>query len=423
MRKWVWIIAIPAIPIVGGVAQAQDISAASDETRYLLDTTLFVVAGLAAILFVFGLGLRDVGLARTQHAPAVCLRTIGLVGVGAFAFWLIGYNLVHMVETGGFLGAFEPWRPNDVDPMAVGRASGSVWFFQMGLAVIPAAIVSGAVSERVKTWPFILFAAAMAGLIYPITASWVWGGGYFAEVWRTADFGGAAVIHMTGGAAALAGALVIGPRPGRYHEHGPRPSASTALPLSAFAAGFILTAWIVILAGKIGSFSSIEPAISLGVISANVVLAVAGAVLAALFLTQIVYHRAGLVTVINAVIAGLVAVSADPLHPALWQAAMVGAVGGVIVTVAPPFLDRFRIDDAGFVIPAHLLCGIWAMIIAPWYNPAAWLPGQLIGAGAIVVFAFSLSALFWVALKYSLGVRLRSDPNTGGGVDEARMSD
>ncbi|VAW04093.1 Ammonium transporter [hydrothermal vent metagenome] len=423
MRKSAWIIAIAATLIAGGTALAQDISTASDETRYLLDTALFVFAGLAAVLFVFGLGLRDVGLARTQHAPAVCLRTIGLVGVGAFSFWLVGYNLIHMVEAGGFLGAFEPWRPNDVDPMAVGRASGSVWFFQMGLAVIPAAIVSSAVSERVKTWPFILFAAAMAGLIYPIVAAWVWGGGYFAEVWRTADFGGAAVIHMTGGAAALAGALVIGPRPGRYHEDGPRPAASTALPLSAFAAGFILTAWIVILAGKLGSFSSIEPAISLGVISTNVVVAVAGAVLAALFLTQIVYHRAGLVTVINAVIAGLVSVSADPLHPALWQAAMVGAVGGVIVTVAPPFLDRFRIDDAGFVIPAHLLCGIWAMMIMPWYNPDASLPGQLIGAGAIAVFAFSLSALFWVALKYSLGVRLRSDEDVSGGIGDARISD
>ena len=409
MRKTACMTAFLAMLFAGGLALAQDISPASDETRYLLDTALYVVAGLSAILFVFALSLRDVGLARTQHAPAVCLRTIGLIGVGAFAFWLVGYNLIYMIEEGGFLGAFEPWRPDDADPMSIGRASGSVWFFQMGLAVIPAAIVSGAVSERVKTWPFILFAAAMAGLIYPIAASWVWGGGYFAEVWRFSDFGGAAVVHMTGGAAALAGALVIGPRPGRYHEHGPRPAASTALPLSAFAAGFLLTAWIVILAGKTGSFSSLEPAISFGVIAANVALAVAGAVLAALFLTQIVYKRAGLVTTINAVIGGLVAISADPLHPALWQAAMIGAVGGVIVTVAPPFLDRFRIDDAGFVVPAHLFCGAWGVIIAPWSDPEAWLPGQFIGAAAIAIFGFSLSMLFWVALKYSLGVRLRAD--------------
>ncbi len=390
-------------------ANAQDISQASDETRYILDTALFVFGGLSAIVFVFALGLRDVGLARVQNAPQVCLRTIGLLGVGAFGFWLVGYNLIHMIEAGGFLGGFSPWRADDTDPMSVGRASGSIWFFEMGLAIIPAAIVSSAVSERVKTWSFLLFAAAMAGLIYPIAASWIWGAGYFGEVWRTYDFGGAAIIHIVGGAGALAGALVVGPRPGRYHEHGTRPAPTTALPLSAFAAGFILAAWTIILAAKIGSFSSLEPAISFGSIVANASIAVAAAVLAALFLTQIVYRRVGLVTTINAVIGGLVSISADPLSPGLWQAAMIGAVGGVIVTVAPPFLDRFRIDDAGFVIPAHLCCGVWGMIIVPWSNPDVWLPGQFIGLGAVGIFAFVLSLLIWVALKYSLGVRLKTE--------------
>lgn len=394
-------------------AAAQELGPASDTTRYALDTGLFLIAGFGAILFVFAFCLRDIGLARTQHAPAVCLRTVGLLGVTVFAFWATGYNLIHTVETGGLLGDFEFWMPDDADPLSVGHSTGAYWFFQMGLAAIPSVIVASAVSERVKLWPFLIFAALMGGLVYPIVAAWVWGGGYFGDAWRLKDLGGASAIHITGGAAALAAALVVGARHGRFQDGAPqRLTPTTALPLSAFAGGVGVIAWIAVLAGLAGSFSTIEAAISAGTMAVNAALAAAAAALTGLALTQIVYKRAGLVTSINALFAGLVAISADPLHPSLWQAVMIGAVGGVIVTVAPPFLERFRLDDAGFVIPAHLMCGAWGVIIVPWSNPEAWFPGQIAGIVSAGGFSFALSGLIWTALKYSIGVRSRPPEET-----------
>lgn len=387
-------------------AAAQDIGPASDTARFVLDSGLLFAGGLAAMVMLTGFCMREVGLARTQHAPAVCLRMIGGFGICALAFWLTGFNLIETVEPDGLLGRFALWAPGDEDPMNAGRASAAAWFFQMSLAGLGAAVVSGAVSERVKLWPFLIFIGAYCGLIYPITASWAWGGGYFRDSWSFFDYGGAAVIHVTAGAAALAAALTVGPRPGKYAADAPRLAPTTALPLSTFGLGLMVPAWLIVLAARGQSLSSVEAAISISNITANALLAAAAGVLAAIFVTQVVYKRAGLVTGLSGLAAGLVSISGDPLHPALWQAAMIGAVGGVIVTVAPPFLDRARIDDAAFVIPAHLFCGLWGVAIVSWTNENIWLTGQLAGAVGIGGFAFFLSLLFWVALKYTIGVRL-----------------
>lgn len=398
---------IAVMAIGENAAFAQEIGPASDTASYVINSAALILAGLGALLFVVSKGLRDVGLSRIQHGTAVCLRTIGLLSAGAVSFWLVGYNLIATVEPGGLLGEFKPWRPEDLDPMTTGVASGAIWFQLAMLAAIPAAIVSSAVSERVRLWSFVIFSAAISGVMFPIVAAWVWGGGYLAEAWRFYDFAGAGSIHMVGGAAALAAAIIVGPRPGRFFEGGHRPPPSTALPLAAFAAGLILISWFPVLVGAGGAAADLEAAITIGVVSVNTIIGVAAAILAALMITQFIYKRAGLVTGSSAAIAGLVALAADPLHPEMWQAAMIGAVAGVIVTVAPPFLDRFRIDDAGFVIPAHFLCGAWGVIIVPWSNPDAGFIGQFVGVVVIAGFSILMSGLVWVALKYSIGVRIQ----------------
>ncbi|WDI32729.1 hypothetical protein PUV54_05905 [Hyphococcus flavus] len=393
---------IAAAPVAAG---AQDMSPASDVTRFLLDTGLMLVAGLAGLLTLAGFALRDVGLARTQNAPAVCLRTIGLLAVAIFMFWATGYHLLYDVEPGGFLGEFKNWSLDDVDPSSAGVASGAFWFSQMVIAALGAAIVSASLSERVRLWPFLFFAAIWCGLIYPIVASWVWGGGYFGAEWNFRDLGGAGVLHASAGAAALAAVMVVGPRQGRY-SHGPaRQAPSTALPLSAFGVSLSIIGLIVVIAGLQGSFSSVESAVSIASIAVNVLTAVAAGSLAAMFLTQTVYKRTGLVSAMTGSIAGLVSIAADPLAPAMWQAAMIGAVGGFIVTITPPFLDRLRIDDAGFAIPAHCFCGAWGCFISFWPSGASKLSGQVVGTVAILGFSFFMSMLIWVALKYTVGVR------------------
>ncbi len=393
---------------LAGPAAAQEIPPPDDATRFLLDTGLAVFAGLCAILFIVAYGLRDIGLARVQNAPAACLRMLASFAVTVFAFWLSGYMLAFTVEDAGFLGEFSRWAVVDNDPLTSGRASGAVWFFQAGLAAMAAAIVAASVSERVRLWAFLIFVGFLGGMIYPIAISWVWGGGYLVADWGYHD-GGGATVHIVAGAAALAAAFVVGPRPGRFNAKSPWIAATTMLPLSVFAAGLAWISLIGVFAGIGESFSSVEDAIRLGATIANIAVATAAAVLTALMITQFVYDRPGLVTTMCAVVAGPVTVAGDPVNPDLWQAAMTGAVGGVIVSVTPPFFARFRIDDAGFVAPTHLLCGLWGAMIAAWVNPDARFAGQAVGAFSIAVFSFGVSLMIWTALKYSpFGARQRA---------------
>ncbi len=410
MRRFA-VITVALLSVSPAPAGAQELAASSETTQYLLNTALLVAAGLSAVLFILAYGLRDIGLARVQNAPAVCLRMLAAFAVTILGFWLSGHMLAYSVEEAGFLGEFGAWTLDDNDPASRGRAAGAAWFFEAGLAAMAAAIVAASVSERVRLWAFLIFVGFLSGLIYPVAISWVWGGGYFAEIWRYQDEGGA-TVHIIAGAAALAAAFVVGPRPGRFNPKSPWIAATTMMPLSVFAAGLAWIALQGVVAGLAGEYADVEDAVRLGQGLANIAIATAAAVLAALAITQFVYDRPGLVTTMCAVVAGPVSLSGDPVSPGLWQAAMIGAVGGVIVSVTPPFLARFRIDDAGFVVPTHLLCGMWGALIAAWVNPDIALTGQSLGAAAIAVFAFAISLMVWTALKYSpFGVRQRPAPD------------
>ncbi len=410
------VLAWPASALAqGGLENAAgDMAPAGDTVRYILDSALLVMGGVGALVALAGLCMREAGLARPQHTPAACLRVLAGFGVAALAFWLVGYNLIYTVEEGGLLGEFRPWTPLDAAApaaasgvAATARAPAAAWFFQASLAGLAVAAVSGAVSERARLWPFLVFSALLAGLVYPVAAGWTRGQGYFAETWGFYDFGGA-VLHIAGGAAALAGAIVVGPRPGRYAGGVVRPAAKTALSLSALGALLFVPGWTLALIAMNGSVSSAPAANTVALIAANACLAAGGGVVTALVITKAVYRRAGVVSSIAGAVGGLVAIAADPAHPAAWQAAMIGGVGGMIVTIAPPFLDRFRIDDAGFCIAPHLLCGLWGAAIAPWSNPDIRVLGQFVGLAAVAAFVFFMSLLLWTSLKYFAGVRSTS---------------
>ncbi|MEM8934940.1 MAG: hypothetical protein AAGC77_00860 [Pseudomonadota bacterium] len=413
-------IAIAALSTLGaigamgalGSAAAQEISEASDTTRFLLDSALFVAAGLGAVLMIFALGLRDIALGWEESGRAICLRTIGLIAVAVIAYWVCGHQLTFDIEAAGLLGDFAVWRANDIDPLSEGVSSGAVFFFYAMCAGLIAALVSSAVSERVKLWSFLVFVGALTAVIFPIIGSWVWGGGYLSAVWRFTDLGGAAVIHISAGAAALGAAIVVGPRPGRFARGHRAGLASPALPLAGIATGLVLIGQVFLLAGLHGSYSTIDSAITLGAMMPRYWLAVAGGVGAALIVTRFVFHEIDLYTILSAAMAGAVAIAADPVNPALWQAVMIGAGGGVIATVAPPFLERYKIDDAAGVAPTHFFAGAWGALIVPWTNAESSFLGQLVGVAAISSFALVTSTLAWLSLKYTIGARERMATET-----------
>ena len=212
-------------------------------------SAVLLCAAVGSFLALMAYGLREAAMARTQHAPAVCLRIFGALAVSIFAYWLAGFHLTFSVEPGGFLGAFRIWSPPDALAPGAAASDNVKWLFYLSLAAFGAAIIAGAVSERIKLWPFLFFAGAYSSIIFPVAASWVYGGGYFAYEWSFVDFGGAAVLHACAGAAALAGAVIVGPRQGKYVGGATRLSPSAALPLAAIGSGLATILWLVVMVG------------------------------------------------------------------------------------------------------------------------------------------------------------------------------
>ncbi len=398
----------------------QDIGPASETSVFVLNTIFFLLAGMIVMFMSAGFCLLETGLVRAKNAAAISLKNVSIYAIASLMVWLTGYNLMFGVEAGGFLGTFGLWSPSDADPVGTGRASSAFWFFQAVFVATAASIVSGALAERVKFWALMIFTMGLTGLIYPIAASWEWGGGYLDAEWGFADFAGSTIVHSVGGWAALAGALIIGARRGKYQGKRVTPLPGSNLPLAALGVFILWLGWFAFNGGSQLALGSVTDALAVAKVIVNTNMAGAGGVVAALIMTSVIYKKIDITIVLNAAIGGLVAITAEPLAPAIWQAVFIGAFGGVLVTVGVPLLDRLKIDDVVGAIPAHLFCGIWGTLVVPWTNPEATLLGQLVGVSMIAVFAFGVSALFWVAIKYSIGARVSAETELLG-LDKAEL--
>lgn len=412
-----------ALALLAAGASAQepaDLQPASETSRFIFSTLLLLVSGAATLLLLAGLAAREAGIVQAKNAGAAGVKSLVLGSVCALASWLVGYHLAFSVEPGGFLGGFAIWTPDDEDPGGLGRASAARWLFMTSAAAVAAASISGALAERLKFWPLAIFAAGFAAVIFPVAAGWDWGGGYLEARWRFSDFAGATLVHSAAGWAALAGAVIVGPRLARYHDGEPAPWPAASPALAAIGGLFIWLGWFGLVAGAQLALTSAQDAVALARLFVNSHLAAAAGVVAAAALTSLIYKKVELPIVVNGAIGGLVAISAGPVEPALWQAAVVGAFSGVIVTVTGPLLDRFRIDDVVGAVPAHLVCGVWGTMIVPWANESATYLGQAAGAVIVGAFALSMSILFWTFLRYTVGVRA-TPSREAGGLDAAEL--
>lgn len=399
---------------------AQDVGPASETSVFVFNTLFFLLSGMIVMFMSAGFCLIETGLVRAKNAAAISLKNVSIYAIASLMVWLTGYNLIFGVEKGGFLGTFGLWSPSDTDPAGAGRASSAFWFFQAVFVATAASIVSGALAERVKFWALMIFTIALTGLIYPIAASWEWGGGYLDAEWGFADFAGSTVVHSVGGWAALAGALIVGARRGKYQGKRVTPMPGSNLPLAALGVFVLWLGWFAFNGGSQLALGSVTDALAVAKVIVNTNMAAAGAVFAALIMTSVIYKKIDITIVLNAAIGGLVAITAEPLTPAIWQAVFIGAFGGVIVTVGVPLLDRLKIDDVVGAIPAHLFCGVWGTLVVPWTNSNATILGQLVGVSMVAVFSFGVSALVWVAIKYSFGARVSAEAELQG-LDKAEL--
>ncbi len=407
------------------MALAQEATPGFDEIGpYIMTTLLFCMAGFLVFFMAAGFAMLEGGLVRSKNVTMQMTKNISLYSVAAIMYWLIGFNLMYPGEFNGYVGSF--FVPTVLDPVGVAAADaaldyasiGSDFVFQLVFVAATASIVSGALAERIKLWPFLIFVVVLTGVMYPISGSWQWGGGWLSEM-GFSDFAGSTVVHSVGGWAALAGAIILGPRLGKYKDGKTVPMPGSNLALATLGTFILWLGWFGFNGGSQLAMGTVGDVSDVSRIFANTNMAAAAGAVTALILTQVLYKKPDLTMVLNGALAGLVAITAEPLAPTLFGALWIGAVGGVIVVFTVPMLDKFKIDDVVGAIPVHLFAGIWGTIAVIFYGEAS-LITQLTGIIAYGAFTLIASAIVWLTLKAVMGLRV-SEEDEIAGLDMAEM--
>lgn len=420
--------ALTSAAVLPGIALAQDATVdpaiVQSDMVFVMNSLLFLVGGFLVFWMAAGFAMLEAGLVRSKNVTMQLTKNIALFSLATIFYYLIGYNLMYPLGTWAIEGVFSGVFPSVAVLEAVGidaagaddysyAATGSDFFFQLMFAAATASIVSGTLAERVKLWPFLIFTIVLTAFIYPLQASWKWGGGFLDEM-GFLDFAGSTVVHSVGGWAALVGALILGPRIGKYKDGRTVPMPGSNLTLATLGTFILWLGWFGFNGGSQLAMGSVGDVADVSRIFANTNAAAAGGAIAALIATQLLYKKPDLTMVLNGALAGLVSVTAEPLTPTLGAATLIGGVGGVIVVFAVPFLDKLKIDDVVGAIPVHLFCGIWGTIAVVFTNGDASLGTQLYSIVVVGAFTIVASGIVWYILKLTTGIRVSEEDEING---------
>ncbi|ALI55526.1 ammonium transporter [Celeribacter marinus] len=417
-----------ALPLVAFAQDAEVAAPTFDEIGpYILTTLLFLIGGFLVMWMAAGFAMLEAGLVRSKNVATQLTKNVALFAIASIMYWLIGFNLMYpgewMVE--GIMG---PWfSVTSLEPVGLAAADASLdyasvasdFFFQLMFCATTASIVSGTLAERIKLWPFLIFTAVLTGVIYPIEASWQWGGGFLSEM-GFSDFAGSTLVHAAGGFAALAGAIVLGPRIGKYKDGRVQAMPGSNLALATLGTFILWLGWFGFNGGSQLAAGTVGDITDVGRIFANTNMAAASGALVALILTQVVYGKVDLTMVLNGALAGLVSITAEPLAPSLLMSLIIGGIGGAIVVFAVPMLDKMKIDDVVGAIPVHLIAGIWGTLAVPLTNDGTSFVTQFIGVATVGIFVFVVSLIIWIILKMTMGIRV-SEESEITGLDKAEL--
>ena len=422
MRKLKLSLAATAFAALPGLALAQDAAAETpDINPYIFTTLLFLIGGFLVFWMAAGFAMLEAGLVRSKNVTMQLTKNIALFSIAAIMYWLIGFNLMYPGDW-VITGVMGPWFSiTSLEPVGLAAADasldyasvGSDFFFQLMFCATTASIVSGTLAERIKLWPFLIFVAILTGVIYPIEASWQWGGGFLSEM-GFSDFAGSTLVHAAGGFAALAGALILGPRIGKYKDGKTIPMPGSNLALATLGTFILWLGWFGFNGGSQLAMGTVGDVTDVSRIFANTNMAAAAGAVAALLLTQIMFKKPDLTMTLNGALAGLVSITAGPLDPSLFGALWIGAVGGVIVVFVVPMLDKLKIDDVVGAIPVHLVAGFWGTFAVPFYTEGTSFVTQITGFVAIGAFTFIVSGIVWLILKATMGIRVTEEDEING---------
>ena len=394
------------------------------DSVFILNSLLFLMSGFLVMFMACGFCMLEAGLVRGKNTTTQLTKNVALFSLAAIGYYVVGYNLMYPLGDWAYDGVFSALFPAIAVMEPVGVAADGVddlsyattasdYFFQLMFCAATASIVSGTVAERIKLWPFLLFTLILTAFIYPLQASWKWGGG-FLDAAGFLDFAGSSVVHSVGGWAALAGALILGPRLGKYKDGRTVPMPGANLPLATLGTFILWLGWFGFNGGSQLAMGSISDVADVSRIFVNTNAAAAAGAVVALIMTQLLYGKVDLTMVLNGALAGLVSITAEPLTPSIMMASLIGGIGGIIVVLAVPALDKLKIDDVVGAIPVHLLAGIWGTIAVALTNGDASFGTQLYGIIVIGIFTFITSAVVWYIIAKTVGLRVSEEEEIAG---------
>ena len=401
-------------------------AAVPEESQFVLNTFSFLIWGALVMWMCAGFTMLESGSVRTKNASVICLKNIGLYSIAGLAYYVIGYNLMY-VDVTGWIGSFELFYGPSAEELALlnlgddataeaqaaataavvenGYSTMSDWFFQMVFVATTASIVSGTLAERVKLWSFFAFIAALTAVVYPVVGAWTWGGGWLSEM-GFQDFAGSTIVHSTGGWAALAGAIVVGARRGKFRPDGSVKSTPPSnVPGVTLGVLILWLGWFGFNGGSVLALGDAASAVHMSNVLANTNLAAAAGVMAAISTARPLLGRVDLLAGLNGAIAGLVAITAGPDIVDHYWAIVIGAIGGVICTAGMKLMESLKLDDVVGAVPAHLFAGVWGTL-AVCITAGGSIGTQIIGVLAVGVFVFAASWILWMALEKTVGVRV-----------------
>ena len=391
------------------------------EVAYILNTFSFLVCGFLVMWMAAGFLFLESGLVTTRSVSTIAAKNIGKFAIVSIVFYLFGYNMGYGIPEGGFIGSFSIWTDNT--SLDTGYSDASDWFFQALFVCATVSIVSGAVAERIKIWPFFAFAAILGGFIYPIQMGWEWGGGWL-DALGFSDFAGSTLVHACGGSAALAGVILLGPRLGRFTDSGEpanmAPFAPSSIPLVTLGTFILWMGWYGFNGGSQLALGSYEDATAMSKIFMNTQLAACGGCMAGAIITRLIGGKTDIVMMLNGALAGLVSITAEPLMPSPLLSIGIGAIGGIIMYYGTQLLNSLKLDDVVGAIPVHMFAGIWGTLVVPFTNPDASYGIQLLGVISVCLFVFIASYIVIYLLKISMGLRISEEAEKLG-TDKAEV--
>ena len=391
-----------------------------EELSYSLNTLYMLLTAAFVMWMAAGFTMLEAGLVQKKNTAEIVTKNLGLYSISCFMFLLCGYMAMYPGDdyAGGFFPAFDLTFGDTVADTVVdgyGYSESADFFFQVVFVATACSIVSGAVAERMNQWPFFALVIFISAFIYPVQGYWNWGGG-FLNADGYSDFAGSGTVHLAGAACALAAAIFIGPRMGKYGKvtgkaFGVFPKAKTNklyganIPVAALGTFILWLGWFGFNGGSQLAINGVENANAVGQIFLNTNAAAGGGAMACLAVSKLLFGKTNILYALNGAIAGLVSITADPLSPSGYEATLVGACGGLLCYGSLVALEQFfKVDDPVGAISAHGTAGIFGVMVVPFTNSEASFDSQFYGVVSIVAWGFALTYAFLFLLNFLVPV-------------------